>query len=67
MTLTILTTTDTITTNQPSATLPCGLIPQPTCRAKSETPHIAGGWEFAERRMVTDMVGDLSRHYAQPR
>ena len=25
----------------------------------------AGGWRFAERRITTDWVGDLSRHYTR--
>jgi len=37
--LTAPTCNTSITTDQPPAPLPCGLIPESTCRAKSETPH----------------------------
>ena len=43
MTLTTDPTPDTITTNHPPATPPCGLKLQPTGRAKSETAHIQPG------------------------
>jgi len=35
-----MTPTPTLTTNQPASPPGCGLIPRPTCRAKSETAHL---------------------------
>ena len=55
MTLTTDPTPDTITTNHPPATPPCGLKLQPTGRAKSETAQ-APPWKSQPRPQQADAV-----------